>query len=117
MHAYIATDPRVLLAASDNDRAMFRSLAQIFLDTAPAMFRRMEQACGAGASLDAFIAASHALRGVTVLVGAHDLTMQLTALEHAAGGGAWPAPGALDGPAALLAVVCAEVAHSIDAPP
>jgi hypothetical protein len=115
MHAYVAIDPQALLTASANDTSMFCTLAQIFLDTAPGMFERMEQASAQAASLDAFIAASHALRGITVLVGAHDLTAQLTSLERAAGLGACPAPGALTGPGALLALVCAEVRHSIGA--
>lgn len=115
MPPYLAIDPRVLLAASGNDLDLFRDLSQIFLDTAPAMFQRMQQASAAGAP-HAFIAASHSLRGVTVLVGARELTACLLALEHAAGG-ACPAAAALTPAGALLDTVCAEVRHSIAAGP
>jgi len=114
MPTYIATAPQELLAASDNDIAMFCSLAQIFLETAPELWLRMEQAGAAGAP-GAFVAAAHSLRGITVLVGAHALTALLLVLERQAASGACAGPAALAPARDLLAVVCGEVRCSVEA--
>jgi len=112
--AYTVIDPSVLYAASGHDLALFRSLSQIFLDSAPAMLERMRQAAqrGPGEQAD-FIAASHSLRGITALVGARALTALLADLESQAKLGVCATGTALDAAGGALAQVCAEVAHSI----
>jgi HPt (histidine-containing phosphotransfer) domain-containing protein len=117
--AYIAIDPQELLAATDSDVALFCSLSHIFLEAAPAALVRMEEASqlAAGPAATAFIAASHSLRGMTALVGARALTAQLADLEAQARQGACPAGSALEPVRSLLALVCAEVRHSMDRVP
>jgi HPt (histidine-containing phosphotransfer) domain-containing protein len=118
-HAYAAIDPSELFAASGHDLALFRSLSQIFLDTAPSMLERMRQTahCAPDASATAFIAASHTLRGIAALVGARTLTAMLTELEAQAHRGACPTGAALLPAGGALAAVCSEVAYSITAYP
>jgi len=115
--AYGAIDPLALFAASGHDLALFRSLSQIFLDTTPAMLARMQQAVlqEPGQSNVAFLSASHALRGVAVLVGARGLAALLVELEAQAKRGGCPDSAALEPVSTQLAEVCGEVLHSIGA--
>ena len=113
---YLHIVPAQLYGASGDDLVMFRHLSRIFLDSAPAMFERMLAASGsasAGAS-QACAAACHALRGVTVLVGAHALSAPLLELEQQASHGAIPPAAALEAVRQQLLLVCAEVARSIE---
>lgn len=109
---YRMIDPLVLLTATDGDREMFRSLSLTFLDTAPALLRRLELACGAGL-LQPFIHACHTLRGTTVLLGANEICTLLSELERQARLGELPGAAALQRVAQLFALTCEEVRHSV----
>lgn len=115
--AYCVIDPAELYAATGNDLALFRILSQMFLETAPAMLTTMHAApqLPPAASTAAFIAASHTLRGIAALVGAHALASLLAVLEQQAKAGGCPTGAALEPVASEFALVCAEVAHSIGA--
>jgi HPt (histidine-containing phosphotransfer) domain-containing protein len=116
-HAYGAIDPLALFAASGHDLALFRSLSHIFLDTTPAMLARMQQAVlqEPGQSNVAFLSASHALRGVAMLVGARGLAALLVELEAQAKHAGCPTSAALEPVGTQLTEVCSEVLHSIGA--
>jgi HPt (histidine-containing phosphotransfer) domain-containing protein len=107
--AYRDTDPGVLWRAAAGDASTFGLLARIFLDAGPPALARLRQAL-AGGDPDAIAAASHALKGMTVLVGATALTDLLQALERQARAGPAPAPPA--GLEPLFARVMAEVARA-----
>lgn len=79
--SYHCIDPRVLFRTVDNDIASFRDLSRTYLEIAPPMFERLEQALQTGVGL---AHACHTLKGATVLVGAVQLTDLLAAMEHAA---------------------------------
>jgi HPt (histidine-containing phosphotransfer) domain-containing protein len=115
--AYRVIDPSELYAATGNDLALFRILSQMFLESAPAMLTAMQAAAQLPPvqSAAAFIAASHTLRGIAALVGAHALASALAALEQQAKAGGCPAGAALAPVAGELTLVCAEVAHSMRA--
>ncbi|MCU6501294.1 Hpt domain-containing protein [Rugamonas sp. A1-17] len=108
--AYRVTAPGVLWQAAGADLQTFRALAQTFLDHAPPLQARLEQALRLG-SPAAIAAASHALKGMTVLVGAERLSALLQALERQARAGVAPAPDA--GLAPLCGQVMDEVALSM----
>lgn len=102
--------PQVLWQAAGADLATFRSLSQLFLDLAPARLAQLEQALRHGPAA-AVAAASHALKGMTVLVGADQLSALLQDLERQARAGAAPPPPAAL--ASLLRGVMDEVAASM----
>lgn len=79
---YLAIDPAVLMAAA-GDRATFNALARTYLDCAPPIFAALQQALLAGQHA-AIGRHSHALKGMTMLVGATALTALLQQLETAA---------------------------------
>jgi len=79
---YLAIDPAVLMAAA-GDRATFDALARTFLDCAPPLCAALQQALADGRHA-AIGQHSHALKGMTVLVGAAGLTALLQQLETAA---------------------------------
>jgi HPt (histidine-containing phosphotransfer) domain-containing protein len=79
---YRAIDPAVLMAAA-GDRATFDALARTFLDCAPPLYAALQQALADGRPA-AIGQHSHALKGMTVLVGATGLTALLQQLETAA---------------------------------
>ncbi len=110
--SYLMIDPPVLLAATGDDRELFCSLSQTFLDTAPALLARLEQAAGAGA-LPAFVHACHTLRGTTMLLGGHELSALLAELERQARRGEPPGAAPLQQVARLFALTCEEVRLSI----
>lgn len=80
--SYRAIDPGVLLEAA-GDLETYRALARTFVDCAPDISRRLLQALGA-ADYPTIAAKSHALKGMTVLVGAAQLTTLLQQMESAA---------------------------------
>lgn len=108
---YRMIDPLVLLTATNGDQEMFRSLSLTFLDTAPALLKRLELACGAGL-LEPVIHACHTLRGNTVLLGAQEICTLLTELERQARLGELPSAAALQQVAQLFALTCEEVRRS-----
>ena len=109
---YLMIDPPVLLAATGGDRELFRSLSQTFLDTAPALLAKLEQAASTG-TLPSFMHACHTLRGTTVLLGGQELSALLAELEHQARRGEPPAAAPLRQVASLFALTCDEVRLSI----
>lgn len=84
--AYKHIDPGVLLRAVGGDAAACLSLTLTYLDTAPGMHARLQQALQAGEPA-AVAHAAHALKGSTTLVGAEQLTGLLQALERRARAG------------------------------
>lgn len=106
---YVATDPLILYRASGNDLDMFRTLSRMFLDSAPALVDRMRQAGDA----DAFTIASHSLRGMAALIGAHDLGRVLAGLEDDARNAIWTGVPALTPACVQLEAVSREVVRSI----
>lgn len=108
--SYLMIDPPVLLAATGDDRELFCSLSQTFLDTAPALLARLEQVAGA---LPAFVHACHTLRGTTMLLGGHELSALLAELERLARRGEPPGAAPLQQVARLFALTCEEVRRSI----
>jgi HPt (histidine-containing phosphotransfer) domain-containing protein len=113
---YLHIVPAELYRASGDDLAMFRQLSRVFIDSAPAMFDRMLAASGAGGkagTAQGFIAACHALRGVTVLVGAHAMSAPLIELEQQAKQGSLPTATSLEPVRLQLLAVCGEVERSI----
>jgi HPt (histidine-containing phosphotransfer) domain-containing protein len=112
--AWQAIDPAVLLAAVGGDAAAFGALSDTFLDIAPGMYRALLLALDR-ADRRAVAQASHALRGSTVLVGAHALSAILRQLEACAGQADGPPLVAPPGLAPGFALVMHEVAASRDA--
>lgn len=101
--------PQVLWQAAGGDLDTFRSLSQLFLDLVPARLAALEQALQRGQA-GAVAAASHELKGMTLLVGAGQLSAMLQELERQARAGTAAPPAALGG---LFRDVMAEVAASM----
>lgn len=80
--SYQAIDPAVLMRLA-GDRSTFRVLSQTFMEHAPELFRQLVSALQR-ADYTAIGRHSHALKGMTTLVGADRLTALLQALELAA---------------------------------
>lgn len=78
--AWHAIDPAVLLDAVGGDVGAYRELCDTFIAIAPALYVRLLQALD-GADRRAVAHASHALKGSTILVGAHKLSAVLHRLE------------------------------------
>jgi HPt (histidine-containing phosphotransfer) domain-containing protein len=107
---YQATDPAVLMAAA-GDATTFRALSATFLESAPPIFASLQLAL-MSAQHASIRLHSHALRGMTVLIGANQLTALLLQLETASRqqqAAAW-SPGL----AQCFAAVCREVALGMD---
>ena len=113
MQAYRHIDPAVLFQATGNDLQMFRALSQTYLDTAPAMYARVEPAVRGGA-MQTIVHSCHTLRGTVALLGARALTARLAALEQLVRHQGVAAPGWLDETAALLGAVEQEVRRSMN---
>lgn len=79
---YRAIDPAVLMAMA-GDRATFNALSHTFLDCAQPILEALRQALASGQHA-AIASQSHALKGMTMLVGAAELTTLLQQLETAA---------------------------------
>ena len=105
---YLAIDPAVLMAAA-GDRPTFDALSRTFLDYAPPICAALQQAL-AGGQHAAIGQHSHALKGMTMLVGATELTALLQQLETAARLGQ---PAAAPTLAPSFALVLREVALSL----
>ena len=109
-YRYQSIDPTVLMEAA-GDHGTFITLSHTFLEHAPGLFARLEQAF-ARRDHAAIAASSHALKGMAMLIGANELSSQLQRHESAARRGC-----ALDAAQAdlspLLALVMREVTQSI----
>ncbi|MET0268499.1 MAG: Hpt domain-containing protein [Duganella sp.] len=109
-YRYQSIDPNVLMDAAGDDDT-FIALSHTFLEHAPVLFARLEQAFARRDS-PAVAASSHALKGMAMLIGAAGLVTQLQRHEKAARVGC-----ALDAAQAelapLLALVLREVEQSI----
>ena len=112
MQAFRHSDPAVLFQATGHDLEMFRALSQTYLDTAPAMQARVEQAVRDGAA-QAIVHSCHTLRGTVALLGASALTARLAALEQLVRHQGVAPPGWLDETALLLGEVEREVRRSM----
>ncbi|MDN2672148.1 Hpt domain-containing protein [Janthinobacterium sp. SUN026] len=112
MPAYRHIDPAVLFQATGRDLEMFRALSQTYLDTAPAMFARVEQAVRGGAA-QAIVHSCHTLRGTVVLLGASALAARLAEFEQLVRHQGVPATGWLAETAALVGAVEQEVRRSM----
>ncbi|MGV8866605.1 MAG: Hpt domain-containing protein [Janthinobacterium svalbardensis] len=112
MQAYRHIDPAVLFQATGHDLEMFRALSQTYLDTAPAMFARVEQAARSGAA-PAIVHSCHTLRGTVALLGAGALVARLAELEQLVRHQGVAAPDWLAETAALLDAVEQEVCRSM----
>jgi len=111
MNRYHAIDPAVLMAAA-GDRATFDALSRTFLVCAPPIASALRQALAAGQH-GAIGQHSHALKGMTMLVGAAELTALLQQLETAARA-LLPAPVAASLLESRFEQVLREVALSLD---
>jgi histidine phosphotransfer protein HptB len=112
MPAYRHIDPAVLFQATGHDLEMFRALSQTYLDTAPAMYARVEQAVRGGAA-QAIVHSCHTLRGTAALLGARALTARLAELEQLVRHQGVAAAGWLAETAALVGAVEQEVRRSM----
>jgi hypothetical protein len=111
---YRHIDPAILLQAIDGDAASFCALSRTFLDAAPPAFALLEQSLLQRAS-GAIAHQSHALKSMTLLLGAQQLSRRLQEIESAALAGACDLAPAGAELAALFALVLQEVRASIDA--
>lgn len=105
---YRAIDPAVLMESA-GDPVVFQALSQTFLDHAPAIYQQLRQAL----SKDDLATASrqaHSLKGMTMLIGADQLTIRLQDIEVAGRAGR---PCDQDGLAELFALVLQEVGLSM----
>lgn len=80
---YRHIDPAILWQAIDGDAVSFCALSRTFLDDAPPAFALLEQALvqRAGAAI---VHRSHALKSMTLLLGAQPLSRRLQEIESAA---------------------------------
>ncbi len=109
---YRHIDPAILWQAIDGDAASFCALSRTFLDDAPPAFALLEQALlqRAGAAI---AHQSHALKSMTLLLGAQPLSRRLQEIESAALAGTCDfAPAGAD-LAPLFDLVLQEVRASI----
>ena len=106
---YSAIDPAVLLRLA-GDRSTFRVLSQTFIEHAPPLFSQLVTALGRD-DYGAVGRQSHALKGMTMLVGADRLTTLLQQLETAARSQQRAETGELD---QLFGQVLSEVIASVD---
>jgi len=77
---YQQINPSVLLDAAGNDLEVFRDLSATFLEIAPAILSRLQQAIGEGNIANVTLE-SHSLKGTVALVGATQLTALLAQIE------------------------------------
>lgn len=103
--------PQVLWQYADGDSAVFLALGEIFLRTAPDMFGELQAACEAS-DMAGVRAASHRLRGSTVLLGASRVSGLLAECEVAALAGGTPhLLSCMRTLQALFPALLAEMAH------
>lgn len=105
---YRAIDPAILMESAC-DPVVFQALSQTYLDHAPAIF---QQLCAALAKGDLTMASrqAHSLKGMTMLIGASELTTRLQEIETAGRAGR---PCDQSGLAELFALVLDEVGISM----
>ncbi len=109
---YRHIDPAVLLRVINNDPPSYCALSRTFLEDAPATFALLEQALQDRASA-AIAHQSHALKSMTLLLGAQQLSTLLQEVESGALAGRGDLALAGAELAALLASVLSEVEASI----
>ncbi|KQQ36264.1 hypothetical protein ASF61_08790 [Duganella sp. Leaf126] len=109
-YRYQSIDPTVLMEAA-GDRGTFITLSHTFLEHAPGLFARLEQAF-ARRDFAAITASSHALKGMAMLIGAGGLSAELQRHEAAARQGCALEAAQAD-LAPLFALVMREVTQSI----
>lgn len=88
---YLHIDPSDLLEAVGGDARTVAALARTFVDSAPDIFSRLEQATLAG-NADAARHESHTLKGMCALFNARVLTALLLQTEQAGRQGQTPRP-------------------------
>jgi HPt (histidine-containing phosphotransfer) domain-containing protein len=111
---YYHIDPAILLQAIDGDPASFCALSRTFLSDAPPAFALLGQSLVQRNS-GAIAQHGHALKSMTLLLGAHQLSRRLQEIESAALAGACDlAPVGAD-LAPLFDLVLQEVRSSIAA--
>jgi HPt (histidine-containing phosphotransfer) domain-containing protein len=111
---YRHIDPAILLQAIDGDPASFCALSRTFLDDAPPAFALLEQSLRQRAG-GAIAHQSHALKSMTLLLGAQQLSGRLQEIESAALAGECDFAPVGTELAALFALVLQEVRASIAA--
>lgn len=107
---YFNIDPTALLRMVA-DKAHFIALSTIFLEQAPTILSALQRAIEC-CDFEAIAMQSHALKGMTVIVGANEITTLLQRVESAARQGEIII-GANDALEANLAAVTREVARSM----
>lgn len=80
---YHVIDPAVLLDVAAGNQEVALTLSRTYLASAPASFERLLQAFS-NADLGAIASQCHALKGMTMLIGAVQMTTLLEAMERAA---------------------------------
>jgi HPt (histidine-containing phosphotransfer) domain-containing protein len=106
---YQVIDPSVLMRLA-GDRSTFRVLSQTFMEHAPELFRQLVSALQQRDYV-AIGRQSHALKGMTTLVGAERLSALLQSLEVAARNGG---PADANDLGQLFVQVLTEVTASVD---
>jgi len=76
-------DPAVLLEAAAGNQEIALLLSQTYVDSAPATYARLQQGLQQ-ADFAAIGSQCHALKGMTMLIGARELTALLQEMEQAA---------------------------------
>lgn len=76
-------DPAVLLEAAAGSQEVALLLSNTYVDSAPATYARLEQGLQQG-DFSVIASQCHALKGMTMLIGAHELTTLLQQMEAAA---------------------------------
>lgn len=76
-------DPAVLLAAAAGSQEVALLLSHTYIDSAPATYARLQQGLQQ-ADYSAIASQCHALKGMTMLIGAQQLTTLLQQMEYAA---------------------------------
>ncbi|MYN44866.1 phosphotransferase [Pseudoduganella sp. FT93W] len=76
-------DPAVLLEAAAGNQEIALLLSHTYIDSAPATYARLQQGLQLG-DFSAIASQSHALKGMTMLIGAKELTSLLQEMEQAA---------------------------------
>jgi HPt (histidine-containing phosphotransfer) domain-containing protein len=106
---YGAIDPWVLWRVAAGDLEIFRTLAWIYLEQAPALAQRLQQGLAEDARADIRMA-SHTLNGMAAMLGAGELCGVLQQIELAAGEGLRAPPVAEQ-----VAALCLRVQRELEA--
>lgn len=76
-------DPAVLLEAAAGSQEVALLLSHTYIESAPATYARLQQGLQQ-ADFSAIASQCHALKGMTMLIGAQELTTLLQQMEHSA---------------------------------